>query len=210
MNEKPVPSIIYIGDPMCSWCYGIAPELSELKMYYQGRVDFDIVLGGLRPYNQQTMFELKDFLKGHWQHVHEASNQPFNYSILENQSITYDTEPPCRAVVTVRSMDESKTLSFFNEIQKDFYYDNKNMHKLESYDEALEKVGIDKEKFSQRFQSEEMKEKVKEDFKLTAEMGVSGFPTILLKQGDHIQMVASGYMKAESLIQKIDGMLKQH
>lgn len=25
--------VIYVGDPMCSWCYGIAPELDKLKSY---------------------------------------------------------------------------------------------------------------------------------------------------------------------------------
>lgn len=28
-NNK--PALIYIGDPLCSWCYGIAPELDKLK-----------------------------------------------------------------------------------------------------------------------------------------------------------------------------------
>lgn len=25
------PTIIYIGDPLCSWCYAFAPEISEVK-----------------------------------------------------------------------------------------------------------------------------------------------------------------------------------
>jgi len=24
-------TLIYISDPMCSWCYGFAPEISEIK-----------------------------------------------------------------------------------------------------------------------------------------------------------------------------------
>jgi len=42
-------SIIYIGDPMCSWCYGFGPEISKIKAEFP-EVDFQIVMGGLRPY----------------------------------------------------------------------------------------------------------------------------------------------------------------
>ena len=39
--------IIYIGDPMCSWCWGIAPELDRLQAWTT--LPFDVVVGGLRP-----------------------------------------------------------------------------------------------------------------------------------------------------------------
>ena len=42
--------IIYVGDPMCSWCWGISPDLIKLRDHYrESQVAFRIVLGGLRP-----------------------------------------------------------------------------------------------------------------------------------------------------------------
>ena len=42
--------IIYVGDPMCSWCYGIAPELKKLKSHYDTKnIPFKIIVNGLRP-----------------------------------------------------------------------------------------------------------------------------------------------------------------
>ena len=95
--------LIYVGDPMCSWCYGIAPEWQKVKTEYKDKLEIDYVMGGLRPYFEKPISEMKDFLSEHWEHVHEASNQPFNYAILDRSDLNYDTEPPSRAVVVIQS-----------------------------------------------------------------------------------------------------------
>ena len=50
--------LIYIADPMCSWCYGFGPELTSLLDTLPD-ARLDIVLGGLRAYNTEVMDEAK-------------------------------------------------------------------------------------------------------------------------------------------------------
>ena len=33
ISWKTGEELIYIGDPMCSWCWGISPELNALEQY---------------------------------------------------------------------------------------------------------------------------------------------------------------------------------
>ena len=40
-----VSGLISVGDPMCSWCWGFAPEIDSLADDYP----VDVVVGGLRP-----------------------------------------------------------------------------------------------------------------------------------------------------------------
>lgn len=40
--------LIYVGDPMCSWCYGIANELSQTIDYFNDDFDLELIMGGLR------------------------------------------------------------------------------------------------------------------------------------------------------------------
>jgi putative protein-disulfide isomerase len=56
--------IIYVGDPMCSWCYGFAPEITELKEKLTD-YEFKLVLGGLRPGGTETNADLGEFLAHH-------------------------------------------------------------------------------------------------------------------------------------------------
>ena len=92
-NMNAQNKLMYVGDPMCSWCYGIAPELEKIVEKYKGQMDIEIVTGGLRPYFDKPINEMKDFLSHHWEDVSKASQQPFNYDILDRADLLYDTEP---------------------------------------------------------------------------------------------------------------------
>lgn len=201
------PRLIYFGDPMCSWCYGFAPELEKVVHEFSDRVDLELVMGGLRPYNTQTMVELKGFLTEHWEEVNHRSAQPFSYEILNDTKITYDTEPPSRAVVLVRSLKPEVEMDFFKEVQKLFYQKNKNLHLVESYFPLLEQFGIDKDAFTSAFESEEMKQKIREDFTKSADYGVRGFPTLVLQHGSDLYLISNGYAESENLIKKINNKL---
>lgn len=204
---SPKSTLIYIGDPMCSWCYGITDELAAVKEKFDGQLGFELVMGGLRPYNTQTMSELKSFLGHHWEEVHKASGQSFQYGILDSETITYDTEPPCRANVVVRQLAPKQAFTFFKATQKAFYFHNKNMHLAESYHDILKKLGIDVAKFDELFASDEMKALTRRDFERSAEWGVRGFPTLILQHQDSLTMITNGYSKSEAMIQRIEAAL---
>ena len=201
-------TIIYIGDPMCSWCYGFAPEILKVKEHYSD-FDFKLVMGGLRPYGKETMKELGDFLKHHWKDVHKASDQPFSYDILKNESFVYDTEPACRATVVAREMKPEIEFPFFKAIQSRFYVHNDNTNNMETYLLLAEEFGLDKEEFKKQFESEEIKKKTQEDFSLSSQMGIKGFPSVIISQNGNLTLVSNGYMKAETLIENIKKVTKQ-
>jgi putative protein-disulfide isomerase len=203
-SMKAQEKIIYVGDPMCSWCYGFAPQLEKLVEEHKVDMDIELVTGGLRPYFKKPISEMKEFLSHHWQDVHKASKQPFSYDILDRADINYDTEPSCRAVVVVRHMDSTKEFEFFKLIQEAFYYKNKDLRNVESYDSVLEGLGLDKKEFEKRFNSEEYKELVKADFKRASELGVQGFPTLLFQSGDKITVLSNGYTLAEKVNEVIN------
>ena len=195
-------TLIYIGDPMCSWCYGFSPELTDALKELEGQVEIELLMGGLRPYNTQKMTELADFLKGHWKEVHERSGQPFSYDVLATQQI-YDTEPPSRAVVVMRQLAPKQELAFFKAIQKAFYYENKDMGAVETYMELAENYGVDKTKFKELFTSEAMKLAVRADFEKAAAMGVRGFPTVVLRDEEGYYLISNGYMEGKQLVKLV-------
>lgn len=206
-SQSTKSTLIYIGDPMCSWCYGLSDELSTVLEHYEGTLDYELVMGGLRPYNTETMSDLKDFLTHHWEDVHQASGQEFDYQILDDDTITYDTEPPSRAVMIVRELDASVGFEFFKLVQKTFYKENRNMHLVESYFDIVEEVGLDIDIFKSKFESDVAKVAIRSDFNRSSELGVRSFPTILLiKDGKQI-VVARGYATSKKIIENIDQIL---
>ena len=54
----------------------------------------------------------KDYIRNAWTQVNGATGQPFDFAFLERDGFVYDTEPACRAVVTVRRMMPKLALAF--------------------------------------------------------------------------------------------------
>ena len=202
------PQLIYFGDPMCSWCYGFSPEISTAVDSLGDSVDFQMIMGGLRPYNTETMADLGDFLKDHWKEVAEKSGQPFSYDIISDHTFIYDTEPACRAVVVMKKLQSESTLAFFKKIQHSFYAKNKNTNSIETYLELVEAFGIEKAIFQKEFESDEMKAAVKSEFTYSSEIGVRGFPTIVLQKDGKFHLISNGYTSSGNIIENCRAMLK--
>lgn len=128
-SQKPVetaePTVRYIGDPMCSWCWGISPTLIEVASYCQSHgLNFSVHVGGLRPGGgDEWNSSFKAFLRHEWENIHRVTGQPFGFSVLDEAEFNYDTEPACRAVVAMKLLRTSSqvVLAFFSSIQQQFY-----------------------------------------------------------------------------------------
>lgn len=202
--------IIYVGDPMCSWCWGISPDLQLLKKNYQNSLPFRVVVGGLRPGGGDPWDDkMKDFLRHHWEEIEERTGQPFGYELLALPYFDYDTEPACRAVVTARSLAPAKEFDFFEAVQRDFYVHSKDPASVGFYQDICEEFSIDFKSFSSLFQSNLMASETNKDFVLNRDWGVRGYPTILLRKDQNLYRVTNGYATYDQMKGYIDELVGQ-
>jgi putative protein-disulfide isomerase len=196
-------NFLYFADPLCSWCYGFGPELSRfLSRHPEGHVD--LVMGGLRAGNSETMSEaFKDMLRGHWRHVAQASGLPFSEAVLEREDFIYDTEPPCRGVVTARNLDPAKAFDFFKAVQAGFYRDGREVTRALVLADVAAETGYDRAEFLGALESMEMREATRNDFAMAQSLGVNGFPTLAAARGPQLYLVTSGYVTDEVLDQRV-------
>lgn len=199
--------LYYIGDPMCSWCWGIAPLVANLPAYCDERgADFSIVAGGLRPGGGDPWnAQFKDFLRHHWTDIGRITGQPFSLDLLDREDFHYDTEPPCRAVVVARTLlsprnDNQRSLvDFFAALQRAFYVGSGDPGQLAFYRDPCLRVGLDFDVFAQRFAGDDARRATQADFQLSRSWGVRGFPSFALRQGAHTQVIASGHVDLATL-----------
>lgn len=209
-NEIPDRTeIIYVGDPMCSWCWGISPSLIQLRDHFiPEKIAFRILVGGLRPGGGEAWNdEMKNFLRHHWEQVQAASGQPFGYDLMELEEFNYDTEPSCRAVVVARPLVKEKEMEFFEAIQRKFYVESQDPNKSVFYKDICEEFDVDFTEFKTRFESEEARKETMEEFQLNRRWGVSGYPTIILLNNDKLHMIAHGYATFEKMREITDHWL---
>lgn len=199
--------IIYVGDPMCSWCYGFSDQMGLLLDKYPN-ADFELVMGGLRKDGDEHISTLKEFLKEHWMEISRMTGVKFNYNILD-EDIYYNTEPACRAVTTFRTYNKKDLLNYFRDIQEAFYYHNINPFLTENYAKLASKYGVDKQAFENRMTSDLGFKLVQDDFDRSASMKTNAFPTVFLEYKGMIYLVTRGYDNAENMSTKIEDLLKR-
>ena len=200
--------LIYFGDPMCSWCWGIAQHLNHVREQYEGKLDFELVMGGLRPGGGDAWTdEFKGFLREHWEHVQTASGQPFDFGLLERDSFNYDTEPASRAVRIIRDLAPKQEFAFFKSVQRRFYAENEDPNEVAFYEPLCEEIGVSFPVFTAAFNDPQYQEKVRADFMKSQQYGIRGFPSVVLQRGDDAWLVANGYVTAEQLTERVEAAL---
>lgn len=208
-------TLIFIADPMCSWCYGFAPELDALQ---QGlpEVPVEIVVGGLRPYQQQPLdAEGRQLLLSQWQQVATATGLAFCSTALDAEGFSYDTEPACRAVVTARRLAAHTSLPVFQAIQQAFHAEGRDVTQpavlAEVGAQAMTAAGhaIDAAGFLEAWGSVATIEATAADFTLTRQWGVQGFPTLVLERGRDLDLVTSGFERVPALVERLQTLVDQ-
>lgn len=197
--------LIYIGDPLCSWCWGAASEITQLAEQNKARLPFRILLGGLKPHTTHTMTDKqRHFLRQHWQEIHELSGQAFSHKILDNTDFVYNTEPPARAVYSFRQLAPELELEFFKAVQHAFYVQGKDTNRIVTYLDLCDEFFVEQADFKKIFEQEASKVATAEEFEQARMLGVMGFPTILLRVGEKHKALARGYEKQAQMQARLE------
>lgn len=210
-----MPRLIYIADPMCSWCYGFGPELNTLLAGLPD-MELELIVGGLRAYNTEVMDEqLKSTLLSHWEKVAETSGLPFSDRALSRPGFIYDTEPACRAIVAAGLLAPQFALDVFHAIQRGFYAEGRDVTQANVLAEIASGVlcdggvACDENLFLTTWDSEAAKTGTQADFVQTQRWGIHGFPTLVLEHDGELHLVTSGFVRTETLVERMQSVINQ-
>jgi putative protein-disulfide isomerase len=203
--------VSYIGDPMCSWCWGMSPVIEALAQHCaeQG-LGFRLVMGGLQAGGGDAWNAgFRGFLRQEWTHIAEQTGQPFGFRLLDRSAFSYDTEPACRAVVTARELFGqlqgaiSRELAFFAAVQRKFYVEGEDPKKPNFYRNICMDTGIEPGQFETAFVSAEAVAATQREFRLARQLGVRGVPTVVLQTSTGVHEISVGYASLSTLTDRI-------
>ncbi|MDE2295003.1 MAG: DsbA family protein [Gammaproteobacteria bacterium] len=204
------PHLVYFADPMCSWCWGFSPVLDAIDQRFGARLPVHLVLGGLRPGNRTPMGSPeRDEIRRHWEHVHEASGQPFDFSFFERPAFVYDTEPASRAVVVMRRRAMTDGLAGLRRLQRAFYAENRDVTDPQTLCALAGELGFDVERFRADLDSDDAVRETRSDFDTAQRVGIRGFPTLIAGTGGpgEYTLVTHGFQPAQRLLPSLERWL---
>ena len=187
--------LLYVMDPMCSWCWGFAPVAKALVEQAQAAgVELHLVVGGLRTGSGSALEPAtRRYILEHWQAVTEATGQPFTFEGALPEGFVYDTEPACRAVVAARSLAPDCAWKLVKLIQQAFYVQGRDVTQASVLVELAETAGVPRIEFAAAFDSAEQHAATAADITWVQDLGIAGFPTLLAERNGQLALLTNGY-----------------
>jgi len=200
----------YFADPMCSWCWGFSPVITQIKKNYSDKLQIALNLGGLRPGTTEVVTEkFRNEILHHWHDVNKLSGQEFTFDNALPDGFIYDTEPASRALVAFGKLDTQNTLALFHDIQHAFYVAQRDVTQQPVLTDLALQYEVDKSEFIKHFESSETKEQTQQHFSNSRQAGVLGFPTLVFQQNKQHRFLSRGYASYQEIKQQLDSSLQE-
>ena len=192
--------LLYVMDPMCSWCWGFSPVAEALVEQAQAQgVKLHVVVGGLRTGGAALEPAKRRYILEHWQAVNEATGQPFTLEGALPEGFIYDTEPACRALVAARSLAPDCAWKLVKLIQQAVYVQGRDVTQASVLVELAETAGLPRIEFAAAFDSAEQHAATAADIAWVQGLGIAGFPTLLAERNGQLALLTNGYQPLEPL-----------
>ena len=159
---RPDLGFVYVGDPMCSWCWGFAPALEQLERRYG--LPLKVVMGGLRTGPQAELMDAD-----------------------------------ARAQLAMRELSPDDTLRWVARLHRAFYVDGVDITDPTQLPTLVDGFDVDPQQFAALLADEATTERTRDDFREAQAYGATGFPTLLLRDGEELGIVTRGYVPWEQL-----------
>ena len=211
MNNNYQGTLIFMTDPICSWCWGTLPAIFELQNQFRERLEFKLKCAGLQVGAREPLTKAHvNNLVRLWHEVADVTGQAFSFKLPDDPDFIYHSELACRAIQIARSHLNEEPWELFQQLQHAFYVESRNLTDLDVLYELVSSTGIKESEFMTSIQDEDLVELTRAEIDWCEKLGISALPTVFLDLGQGPRLVAGGYATAGSLSHEITARLTTH
>jgi putative protein-disulfide isomerase len=201
--------VIFVTDPMCSWCWGMAPDIERARRDGAAEFDFDCVLGGI---NIGNTHPVSDFARARladvWARVVSVTQAEFGEG-LPRGAFVYNSTPACVAVEAMRELDGAAPFDFLLRLQTRFFIDGVDIGNESVLTREAVAAGADAERFVAAFQAPATMTRVRAGFEIAKAFGTSALPSVHVDVNGRRALVAGGYVDSPTLLESVRGHLRR-
>ncbi len=182
------PTLHYIYDPLCGWCYGASPlvRVARDTLRVQAHAGGMMTGAARRPITP----ELRQFVMTHDRRIAQASGQPFGQGyfegLLRDAGAVLDSAPPITAVLAAEEL-AGAGLDMLALLQAAHYVEGRRIAELVVLKDLAAALGLHADAFASaydRLQGAPTQAHIDQSRALLARIGGHGFPTFALESSD--------------------------
>ena len=196
-------ALIYVMDPMCSWCYAFQPHLRDIVSRLRPGIKVFCYMGGLAPDSDKPMpKEMQEAIAQTWRHIEQRTGTEFNMAFWEKCQPRRSTYPACRAVISAEQITTGSGMLMAEAIQRAYYREARNPSDISVLMELAEEIGLHQKRFSSQIHSEKTARILQQDLSYCQQNKVQGFPFLGLETQKGLEVISAGYCNLDELLHR--------
>ncbi|MCG7343797.1 DsbA family protein [Sporosarcina sp. ACRSL] len=182
---KKTIDLYYVTDPICSHCWALEPVLRKFVDQYGQYFNMHTLMGGLLekwgdgPVDPANGINGPADVAGHWREVGEHSRMPIDGTVWYDNPIE-SSFIPSRVYKVVQEKSPELANTFLRRAREELFAFNKNIAQDDVLIDIVNQVGLNGEEIVKQSKTTEANTSLYEDFQLVRQLGVRGFPTIVM------------------------------
>jgi putative protein-disulfide isomerase len=198
-------TLIYVHDPMCSWCWGFEKVRQQLFDSLKGQINIRSLVGGLAIDSNEAMpKEMQVFLQDTWRKIeHSIPGTVFNFAFWSDCEPRRSTYPSNRAVIAARLQGEHFDELMTKRIQQAYYEEARNPSDNSVLIELADDIGLNINIFTAALNSEKIQQLLLEEIQLTRALGVNSFPSLMVENEGNLTHIVLNYNEVDDLLEQI-------
>jgi len=190
--------VIWYTDPHNIWCWGFEPTVRRLEVLYPDTVEIETRQGGLfedfSPVREQwarmSGGRWKDSVRAFFEAVSSQHRMPMNAdAMLESSDDFNSTWPACIAAKAADLQGPRNGWRYLRRLREAWCLEGRGIHQKEVQADVAKESGLDLEAFVQALDDGSANEAFQRDRDECQALGISGFPTFVLRRDDETRQV---------------------
>jgi putative protein-disulfide isomerase len=195
---------IYVYDALCGWCFGFSPVIRKVYETYKDEADFEVISGGMVLHERAGMVdeERATYILSAIPRVEEFTGVKFGDGYkkkLEDRTMFQSSMKPAVALSVFKTYHHKEAVLFATAIQNASFKEGKDLEDDQTYLDLISTTDIDANIFQKQLHNDEFAYAANQDFQHASDMGITGFPALILQRDEQYYLVSRGYQSFDSL-----------
>ncbi|MFF1615496.1 DsbA family protein [Amycolatopsis sp. NPDC058278] len=196
--------LTYVFDAYCGWCYGFGPAVAGFAAANAGRIEFDVVSGGLftgaRVAPIGTMTHVAD-ANARIAELTGAEFGPGYRALVADGRFEMDSTAAAAGFAALRAAAPGQALAAAEAMQRAFYFDGLSLSEASTYRHIAGLLGLAADDVLTAFNA---RTGAAQDFSRAARLGVTAYPTLLLHTATGVVRLGGPTSAAAHLTDALD------
>jgi len=202
-------TLYFAHDPMCSWCWAFRPCWQKIVESMPRQIETRRILGGLAADSDEPMpQQMRIYLQQTWRTIQQrVPGTRFNFSFWEECAPKRSTYPACRAVLAAKKQGAEFEEPMIFAIQQAYYLQARNPSEDDLLISLAVEIGLDRARFAADLSAAATHEMLLQEIAFGRSIGVHGFPSLVLHQGDGHRLLEYDYNDPEVVLAQLRGAI---